>query len=111
LGWKILIAINYSIAGPIFERMRLREHPEYVSDWMTVETWVISYLIGALSGYFIIRKYMIAALVFLFIEGSILFAHHLYINKASVIGFLIAYWELIILSLVLWHMNKTPKTI
>ncbi len=111
LVWKIIIAINLSIAGPIFERMRLRGHPEDASDWMTVKIMVLSYLIGALSGYFIIRKYLIAALAFLFIEGSLMFAHYIYINKTSVFGFLIAYWEIIVLAIILWRMYKTPKNI
>jgi hypothetical protein len=86
--------------------MRLREHPEYANDWMTVEVIVLIYLLGALAGYLIIKKYMTAAIVFLLIGGSILYAHYFYINKADVIGLLVAYWELIVLLPILWQLRK-----
>ncbi len=86
-------------------------HPNAALDWYTGDVQLISQLIGALSAFLIIRKYMRFALLLFFINDTVLLAHFFNIHKVNIFAFLITYWEFVVLSLMLCRMRKTPGTI
>ena len=110
LFWKLLIAIGFSAIGPLLFHTRFHKNQELVHSWMTNEVIVLLYVIGALAGYFIVKKHITVAIVMLLTAGAILLTHYFHINKFNVISILFSFWELVILCLILWQLRKSPMT-
>lgn len=107
LGLKLIAAVCFSIAGPIHERMNRHIY----HDWFSVEIGTAIYLVGAVAALLLIMKYRYLALLLLFITGSLLFTHYIYIHKVNIFSTLLAYWECAVLSFMLWRMHKARRLV
>jgi hypothetical protein len=115
LAWKIVATIGFSIAGPIYERMQMRNHGDH--GRFSFEVIMVMYLIGVIAALCLIKQYRIVALLLFLIPGTVALAYGISNGKLDIfspsflVGLLWHYWESAILGFMMWRMRKEDMRI
>jgi len=100
LAWKLLGAIATYTMLPIFQKTR-----PAIDHGYSVEVCTLMLLVGASAAFLLIKNNRIIPLLLLFMTGTFLFTHYVYIDKANVFSFFAAYFQFIALSFMAWREN------